>query len=211
MHLMSYVWYYKVDNLVEMPFRVQLNFKKLFAWWEAQAATGSVYSILAQEVLKRIEHVPALRASFDDPNSIEEFKDEIQLLLSPFFPSLTTTNEIRVAGMPFHPFYFNPTKRFSSIIESAEGDVGFPSSFDSKFAYRFGCIAILNLFYGANINYNPLQYFNIPNKKTGILKRYKALFNADFAEIIPVKEIKPLTEQDIKEMTDNFDNIKLWK
>ncbi|HVG13451.1 MAG TPA: GAF domain-containing protein, partial [Chitinophagaceae bacterium] len=82
---------------------------------------------------------------------------------------------------------------------------------DSKFAYRFGCIAILNLFYGANINYNPLQYFNILDKKTGILRRYKALFNADFAEIIPAKEIKPLTLRDIKEMTDNFDNLELWK
>ena len=184
---MSYILYYKFDNVVEMPFRVQLNFRKVFAWWEEQAATGSIYSILAQEVLKRMEQTPTLRSSFDNPDCIEKFKDEIQILLSPFFPSLTTTNEIRVAGMPFYPFYFNPTKRFSTILETAEGDVGFPSSGDNKFAYRFGCIAILNLFYGANINYNPLQYFNIPNKKTGILRRYKALFNPDFAEIIPVK------------------------
>ena len=208
---MSYIWYYKFENVIEMPFKVQLNFKKLFAWWEEQAANNSVYSILAQEVLKRLEKAPELRASFDNPDCIENFKDEIQMLLSPFFPSLTTTNEIRVAGMPFHPFYFNPTKRFSSILESAEGDVDFPGTRDNKFAYMFGCIAVLNLFYGANINYNPLQYFNIPNKKTGILRRYKALFNADFSEIIPVKEVNPLTAQDIKEMTDNFDNIELWK
>jgi hypothetical protein len=208
---MSYIWYYKFDHVAEMPFQVQLNFKKLITWWESQAITDSINSILAKEVLKRIEQAPELRSSFDNPECIETFKDEIQLLLSPFFPSLTTTNEIRVAGMPFHPFYFNPTKRFSDLIEMAEGDVGFPSSGDSKFAYMFGCIAILNLFYGANINYNPLQYFNILHKKTGILRRYKALFNADFAEIIPLREIKPLTAQDIKVLTDNLDNIELWK
>ncbi len=208
---MSYIWYYKFDHVIEMPFQVQLNFKKLIAWWESQAATDSINSILAKEVLKRIEQAPELRSSFDNPECIEKFKDEIQFLLSPFFPSLTTTNEIRVAGMPFHPFYFNPTKRFSDLIDMAEGDVGFPSAGDSKFAYLFGCIAIVNLFYGANINYNPLQYFTILHKKTGIVRRYKALVNADFAEIIPLREMEPLTAQDIKELTENLDNIELWK
>jgi hypothetical protein len=93
---MSYIWYYKFDNVVEMPFRVQLNFKKLIAWWEEQATTNSIYSILAQEVLKRIEQVPELRSSFDNPDCVEKFKDEIQILLSPFFPSLTTTNFILI-------------------------------------------------------------------------------------------------------------------
>ncbi len=195
-----------------MPFRVQFNFKKLIGWWEEQAAaTDSFYSITAKEVLKRIEQTPELRASFDNLELIEKYEQEIRMLLSPFFPSLTTTNEIRIAGMPFQPFYFNPTKRFSTTIEAAEGEIGSPTLTDSNFAYVYGCVAILNLFYGANINHNPLLYFNIPNKKTGILRRYKALFNADFAEIVPIKEIKPLTQDDIKELTDNFGNIELWK
>ncbi|MCU7550978.1 GAF domain-containing protein [Chitinophagaceae bacterium LB-8] len=209
---MSYVRYYNMNTTVEVPFRVQLNFKKLIAWWEEQAkTTDSLYSILAKEILKQIENTPDLRSSFESPECIEKFHKEIQLLLSPFFPSLTTTNEIKVAGMPFHPIYFNPTTRFSNIIETAEGEIDFPNSSDSQFVYMYGCIAILNLFYGANINFNPLQFFNIPNKKTGILRRYKALFNADFAEIVPLKKIKHLTQKDIKELTDNFGNIELWK
>jgi hypothetical protein len=209
---MSFVQYYRVDKAVDMPFQVQLNFKKLIAWWEEQAsATDSLYSVLAKEVLKRIEQTPELRSSFDNPECIEKYEQEIRLLLSPIFPSLTTTNEIKVAGMPFHPYYFNPTKRFSNVIDAAEGEISFPNSGDSQFVYMYGCIAILNLFYGANINYNPLQYFNIPNKKTGILRRYKALYNADFAEIVPIKNVKPLTQSDIKELTDNFANIELWK
>ena len=169
---MSYILHFNKGKVVEMPFRVQFNFKKLIGWWEEQAAaTDSFYSITAKEVLKRIEQTPELRASFDNLELIEKYEQEIRMLLSPFFPSLTTTNEIRIAGMPFQPFYFNPTKRFSTTIEAAEGEIGSPTLTDSNFAYVYGCVAILNLFYGANINHNPLLYFNIPNKKTGILRR----------------------------------------
>lgn len=208
---MSYVRYYNADKTIELPFRIKLNFNKLIAWWVEQVVTETIYSSMAKEVLKRVEQAPELHSSITDPAFIERYEPEIRLLLSPFFPSLTSTNEIKVVGMPYYPYYFNPTKRYQDVVEAAEGDISQPDSSDDQFAYIFGCVAILNLFYGTNINYSPIQYFHIPNHKAGILRTYRALYNADFSEIVPLQKVKPLTAKDIQEMTDNFGDIALWK
>jgi hypothetical protein len=211
---MSYVRYYNLDKFadkIDLPFRVKFNFKKLVAWWEAQALlTDSPEYYRAQEVLKQIEKTPGLRGSFDDPEWIEQYHEVIQMLLSPFFPSLTTTNETKAASMPYQPFLFNLTKRFASVMEAAEGDI-YLSMKNPDIMYVFGCVTILNSIYGANIQYSPTLFFDIPDKKTGILRRYRAFFNADFSEIVPIKEVQPLTEEEIRQLTNNFNDIPLWK
>ena len=95
-------------------FSLKINFKKLISWWKEQAALSDLFeSNRAKEVLKRIEKTPELSKPFDDFSLVEKYQEEIQLLLSPFFPSLTTTNEIKAAGIPFRPMLFNLTKRFT--------------------------------------------------------------------------------------------------
>src|SRR5438093_12999908 len=100
---MSYVRNYRMGNnagTIELPFRIQFHFKKLIAWWEKQAAAeDSLELFRAREVLKRLEKAPELRTSFDHPDLIEKYQQEVQLMLSPFFPSLTTTNETKAAVM----------------------------------------------------------------------------------------------------------------
>ncbi|MEO8412581.1 MAG: hypothetical protein ABI472_02940 [Ginsengibacter sp.] len=101
---MSYIHQYKKNFFSDdsnLPFQPEINFKKLINWWiEKAALTDSFESNRAKEVLKRIEKAPALSRPFDDFTMIEQYQDVIQLLLSPFFPSLTTTNEIKAAGVP---------------------------------------------------------------------------------------------------------------
>ena len=96
---MSYVRYIRAnessDN-VELPFITQICFKKVIDWWQEQLnEPASFESDRATEVFRRIAKNPALTEPFTDTASIETHKEDIQLLLSPFFPSLTTTNETR--------------------------------------------------------------------------------------------------------------------
>ena len=211
---MSYVRHYTGEAIPQdfvLPFRLHINFKKLIAWWEEQAALANPFeSARAREVLKRIEKTPQLRESFDSIEWIEKYQQEIQLLLSPFFPSLTSSNEIKAAGIPFKLLFFNLTKRFTAVVDAAESDIHLPVR-NPELMYMFGCIAILNAYYGANINHSPILHFDIRNKKTGILRRYRAFFNTDFAEIVPLQQIESLTEKDIRELTCNFSDITLWK
>ncbi len=210
---MSYVRYTKSNEYasnIELPFITHFSFEKVIDWWRGQLnEPASFETDRAAEVLKRVEKNPALAEPFTDTAFIENNKEDIQLLLSPFFPSLTTTNETRAATMPYQDFFFNVTKRFAAILDAADGDIGVPNN-DFDFMYVFGGISILNRFYGAKINYARNFYFDIPDKKTGIMHRYRAFFNGDFAGLKPLKEIE-LTEKDIRELINNFDNVELWK
>ncbi len=211
---MSYLQYYKNNFFpddYDLPFQPQINFKKLIDWWKKQAALPDPFeSNRAKEVLKRIEKSPVLFKAFDDFELIEKHQEEIRLLLSPFFPSLTTTNEIKAAGVPFRPVVFNLTKRFDNILNGAQGDVLIPEA-NSDLIYVFSCITILNAYYKAKVSLSPNLFFNIRDKQTEILRRYRAFVNADFNEIIPGPNVQPLSDKEIYELTNNFGNTELWK
>ncbi|MGZ4049255.1 MAG: GAF domain-containing protein [Bacteroidia bacterium] len=211
---MSYIHHYKNNffpNNCDLPFQLKINFKKLIDWWKEQALLSDPFeSNKAKEVLKRVEKTPELFNPFDDFNLIEKYQEEIHLLLSPFFPSLTTTNEIKAAGVPFRPMLFNLTKRFDNILNGAQGDVLIPES-SSDLIYIFSCITILNSYYKANVSLSPNLFFNIRDKQTAIVRRYRAFINADFTEIIPGPDVQLLSEKEIYELTGNFGNTELWK
>nr|MDQ6903373.1 GAF domain-containing protein [Bacteroidota bacterium] len=92
----------------------------------------------------------------------------------------------------------------------AQGNVIVPTS-SADLLYIFSCITILNGYYKADVSLSPNLFFNIPDKHTGILRHYRTFVNADFNEIIPGPHVKKLTQKEIFELTDNFENVELWK
>ena len=193
-----------------MPIMIRYNFNKLIEWWQDQLKDLTGYEAdRAAEVFRRLDKNPILKEPFTDVSILETYQEDVQLLLSPFFPSLTTTNETRAASMPYQSYFFNTTKRFANILNKADGEIDVPKDqFDQL--YVFGCIPILNLIYGAGIKFSKNFYFDIPDKQSGIMRRYRAFFNGDFSEIKPLNDIQ-LTEKDIRELINNFDNTALWK
>src|SRR5687767_1477871 len=210
---MSYIRYIKSNEYtsnIELPFITHFSFKKVIDWWQEQLnEPASFEADRATEVLRRLNKKPALTKPFTDTAFIENNQEDIQLLLSPFFPSLTTTNETRAVTMPYQHFFFNVTKRFAGVLDAADGDIGVPFN-NENFMYVFGCVSILNALYGAGINYTRNFYFDIRDKKTGIMRRYRAFFNGDFAQLKPLQKIE-ITEKDIRDLVNNYDNIELRK
>lgn len=211
---MNYVHHYKNNYFPDeyvLPFQLRMNFKKLIAWWEEQALMPDQFmSNRARDVLKQIEKVPDLSGTFGDFNKIEKHKREINLLLSPLFPSLTTTNEIKAAGIPFKSILFNLTQRFTNLIAEADSK-SLISESGADLIYKMCCVNILNKYYHANVTLAPNLFFSIRDKETAIIHRYRAFVNADFTEISAGAAVKRLTEKDIHALTNNFDNIELWK
>ena len=211
---MPYIQNYKSNFFPEdydLPFNLRINFIKLIEWWQQQAELpDSFESSRAQEVLKRIEKTPELFKPFEDINLVEKYEEEIRLLLSPFFPSLTTTNEIKAVGIPFRPMLFNLTRRFTNILEGSDNDLLVPET-TADMIYLYSCITVLTGYYHADVTLSPNLFFNIRDKKTGIIRRYRAFINVDFTDILPLKGAQQLTEKDIYELTNNFGNAELWK
>ncbi len=217
---MSYVFKFS-DELIakkkissERPFNVKFNFTKMIEFWEGLASKkeGNHLALLAKPVLDEINKVPELRAGFSDVTLLEKHQDLLQKLFYPLFPSITTNNEIRTAAMPFAPIWFNMTERFKNIIKNAGGADAVQMRVDSSdMMYIYACVFILNFKYGANINFDQTFFFDIPNDVTGVLHHYRVHYNAEFSDFTANDNFVPLSPEEIKELTDNFENIELWK
>jgi hypothetical protein len=70
---------------------------------------------------------------------------------------------------------------------------------------------ILNACYGYKVDFKLPYFFDIPDKNLGITKHYRVAFNGDFSEVIPTENAPKITEDDLKLLLDNFDNIDVWK
>ncbi|HLF63238.1 MAG TPA: GAF domain-containing protein [Saprospiraceae bacterium] len=207
----------KVTNVgrftAELPFRMSVSFQPLFDYWrEIAADPDPLKSGVAQTLLKKLAGAPELAKPFDDYTLLEKYADEIKELFAPLFPEPLQTNEIKALSMPFTGYTFNPTRRFQKIQDRAGSDYQWKmSDFDVDQVYVTAAIAVLNTFYNAGIDYKRPFYFDMPDTVTGISRRYRAFFNADFVTFHPNELTRPLAADDIRLLTENFHDIALWK
>ena len=213
---MGYVKYYGGEDVFKnkeaLPFNVKLNFKRAFEFWEEEAKSKEkAVAEHAKAVLKRMEKAPELKGSISDETLLDKYSEEAALLLSPMFPRMLGMNEIKAACVPFNAFLFNVSPRFSGIVtDSDEIDIRMRHISEEQL-YIAACVFIMNFKYGAGINHKNAMYFDIPDKDTGVIKHYRVFFNADFSSFTAKKGFKHLTDEEIRELTDNFDDIELWK
>lgn len=194
------------------PFKTLISFHKLIESLEEIAMSNVDYrSNYAKSLLKEIEDKPEFRTGIEDLSIIKENEELIKYLLADLFPTALTHNEIKVATIPFKKFTFNYSERYRKILT----DVGYSldiniSDFDDHQFYILNCCLILNMIFKQKIEFTSPIFFDIPDRN-GIIRHYRILYNADFVEILPTENSINLTEEEIKLLIDNYDNLDLWK
>lgn len=165
----------------------------------------------AKKVLALGEKYPELRDGITDMKRLDDLKPEIDLILRDSFSPVLTRNEIKTAGIPFEGLTFKTSKRFDSILEKA------PEGFELEIRnmpeghiYKMACSVILMAEYGVDVQFKRPIYFDIPDEN-GIVKNYRITYNADFVELQPTEKAIKLSQEDIDELIDGFDNLDLWK
>ncbi len=207
----------KVDSkgiyAVPMPFRMSTSFKAIFDYWRDLASDSDpLKSAPAKALLKRLESAPELASPFDDFTLLQKYTDEISALFDPLFPVPLQTNEIKGLNIPFTGHVFNYTKRFQTIIEKAGSQYQWQvSDFDADQIYLSACIFVLNVYYKAAIDFKRPFYFDIPDTVSGVDKRYRAFFNADFVKFHHTESTRSISPDDIRLLVENFNDIDLWK
>jgi hypothetical protein len=194
------------------PFTTLISFHKVIESLEAIALSDVDYrSNNAKALLEQVKSVPQLNEGIDDLNVIHENETVIRNLLSDLFPTALTRNEIKAATLPFQNFTFNYTERFSTILDDAGMEFGMNiRDFDEHQFYVLNCSMILNTFYNQKIDIGKPLFYDIPDAD-GIIRHYRILYNADFVEISAPDTVKKLTQTEIDELIDNYDNLELWK
>ncbi|WP_312824259.1 GAF domain-containing protein [Epilithonimonas sp.] len=201
----------KFQAFYESPFVLKFSFEKLIRKMEAEASESSEYALSHQRILDKTKEFPEL---LNGISNLDFFKDNETLmkeLLRDLFPPMLTGNEIKAIGFPFYNFFFNPSKRFQSILKNAGENFDlFIKGLDPHRFYVMSCCLILRDFYKVPLNMSMPFIFDIPNEE-GIVNHYRFLNNVDFIDVNPLEDYKKLTEEEIGELLDNFDDYELWK
>ncbi len=175
-----------------------------------ESEKDSDYAKSHASILEKAAQIPELRTGISDPNFFVEHRDFLKELFRDLFPPMLTKNEIKAAGFPFYNYFFNPSERFKEILQNAGQNFDmFINGMDPHQYYVISCCLILRDYYNVPVNFSMPFIFDIPNKD-GIIQHYRFLNNIDFMEIKPLKNHKKLSESDIKELLDNYDDIDLW-
>ncbi|PAM96576.1 GAF domain-containing protein [Flavobacterium sp. IR1] len=203
-----------MDNLLhlESPFETIISFHRLIESFEEIALSEVDYrSNYAKAILEQIALIPELKTGIRDYAIIKKNEALIKNILADLFPTALTQNEIKAVTIPFQNISFNYTERFKKILRNA-GDEFYMEirDFDSHQFYVNNCCLILSNYYKQHIDFNKPFFYDIPDED-GIEKHYRILYNADFMEITPTENSVALTQDDIDQLIDNYNDIDLWK
>ena len=200
------------ENHRESPMLVKISFNKLLEHYEKLAESRDEFiSEKAKRILKVQEPYPELREGFTDFTLLNKYKNEIKFILQDSFNEVLTHNEIKAASIPFQNTIFNVSERFKKIIKTAGEDFELSiQNMPEGDTYIIACTVILQFCYGYSFNLRRPFFYEIPDAQ-GIKRYYKILYNADFVEIIPTEKAKKITQEDVDELIDNYDDLDLWK
>ncbi|MDG3582319.1 GAF domain-containing protein [Galbibacter pacificus] len=199
--------------LHDSPFKISISFNKLLEMYEEVAKNGSkLQAENARQILEMADAYPELRHGFSDLNKCGDYKEQIEILLQDSFSPILSNNEIKTAGLPFDNNIFKSSQRFKKILKDA-GD-GYDlqiRNVPEEQMYILQCAVILSFYYKkGDLAYKKPLFYDIPDKN-GVLRHYRIQYNADFMEFLPTDKAKTLTDKDIEELLDGFDNLELWK
>ena len=202
-----------ITKNLELPLQLFISFKQVFEFYKKYAEDKEhPYYKSAKQITKHLSQFPKLIDGFKDHSLLRKYEDEIDLMLEGLFPEILTLNEIKAASIPFSFTSFKFTKRFENILENAGDNYEFKiRNFEEDQMYIMACTMILTFFYQKPIDLKRPFFFDIPDKKAGIMKHYRVAFNGDFMNISKSKDAPEITEDDIKLLLDNYDNVDVWK
>lgn len=195
----------------EFPLSVKIGFKKLFDAYRERNSQSANQNDQLSKILEVEKNYPKLSSGLSEFSEINEYQDQIDTILDQLFSPLLEGNEIKFATIPFHKLEFKSTKRYKEIIKNAGNNFLFDIiNLDDDQFYIMGCSLILNSYYGKNFDFRRSFFYNIPDSQ-GMMRNYRVLYNADFVEIEKTPEAKEITEDDINELLESFEDISVWK
>ncbi len=195
----------------DFPLKIKIGFKKVFDAYKEKAGESVLAKKHYSEILSLEKTCPELSSGISDINNLTKYQEQIDIILDPLFPSVLENNEIKFATIPYHAGVFKSTQRFKNIQKNAGDDFSMDIiNFDEDQFYIMGCSIILSHYYDMKVDFKRSFYYNIPDSH-GMFKNYRLFYNADFIEIQKTAKSKEISQDDINELLESFEDITVWK
>ncbi len=191
---------------------VTLSFHKVIEHYKSryEATNDPISKQYLQNILDFVARNPELETGISI-NDFDKKEEVIKVLLADLFPTALTLNEIKAATIPFSDFLFNKSQRFENILRDAGATDDFSFLENADFDYfKMACGVILNQCYNFQIDLSRPMHCKIPDGK-GSLKTYRVTYNADFVEVHLKDKNHELSDDCIKHLLKEPDNLDLWK
>lgn len=203
----------QLNTFEKSPFQIQISFWKLIQFMENEIRENphGYRSIYLRGLLENVGRESTLINGMKTVEEVHEYEDLIGELLEVIFPNALTDNEIKAVSMPFQNLIFNHSNRFRKLLKDAGAEFDIViRDFDQHQYYITSCCIILNYYFKKDFDISRPFFVDIPDAK-GFMRHYRVLYNADFAEVLPTEKAIMLTDKEIQELEDNYDDLELWK
>ncbi|MTB49489.1 GAF domain-containing protein [Lewinella sp. W8] len=202
-----------LEDPFAVPYQSVLCFDYAFRQIEVMAKdNGAGIRVLADELFRRVEAAPELRAPITDYSLIEKHKDTLELLWMFLVPPSRHDSELFKFGIPFGfmPLYVSPAMK--KLMDQENACYSFGSKMQEIKAQNLlmaGC-TILHRFYGVEVNVKPSAMLSVPDPVTGLKRFYKPTMDESFIEVIAKGDIPKLDQKQIHLLLNNISNTDLW-
>lgn len=196
----------------EFPFEIKVGFNKLIDKYKVLVnSENEIVAQKAKQILECAKQDKRIVDGFDSVDDLTENKELIGKVTEDLFTAVLEDNEIKIATLPFQEIVLKSTQRYKNIIKAA-GPRYKPviENFDENHYYIMCCSIILNIHYGYQLDFRRPFYYEIPDGQ-GLIKTYRIIYNGDFIEIEKTKKALDITDKDVADLLDNFENIDIWK
>lgn len=197
----------------DFPLDIRISFHKIIEIYRRQlhSETSKISKDYIERMLEYVSQFPPLTEGIDEVEDLIKFKDPIKILMKDLFPEILSDKQIKAISIPFHNVIFNSTSKFRKILSHAGEDFELTMrNLNEDLDYIYGCIMILNMHYGYDIDFSRPLYYDIPDQK-GILRHFRIDLNFDFVDIQPRGEARDLPSKDVDFLIQNIEDIELWK
>ncbi|TYP70008.1 GAF domain-containing protein [Aquimarina intermedia] len=196
----------------DFPMDIWISFSSFFDRYREFAKSDNL--LLRERALKILEIAeahPTLETGLQSKKELDELMPQIDLVLEDLFSEILQKNEIKIATIPFGNLVLQSTQRFRNIVKAA-GETFTPAitNLEEDQYYIMGCSIILNHYYGYSIDFKRPFHYNIPDA-SGIMRYYRILYNADFVQIEKTDLALDITDDEVGELLDSFEDITVWK
>lgn len=199
------------EEKIDFPLEIKIGFKKLFDSYREEVEKNEINRSWYSEIFALEKDFPILTSGITNFEELTDYQKQINGVLSPLFPAVLENNEIKFATIPYQEVAFKSTERYKSIMKAAGNDFSLDIiNFNADEFYIMGCSIILSHFYGKKVDFRRSYYYNIPNSE-GMIRNYRLLYNADFLDVQKTEKAKDITQDDINELLESFENISVWK
>jgi hypothetical protein len=194
----------------------KLHLKLLIDFWRNEVLANNIYEkIYSTSVEEQLALAPELLEPIEDLSIIDKHRELIDLLMTVIFPQARSDTDIAAAYIPFtnNTIYATPTyRRLFDYIQQCDEE---KKSADNERMYLLIMLhaykSILKRFYDVTIDFDFPMIMNYIDRETGFEKFYKIEVDPQFAEIINLGPLTPLTDEDKKRLHDNLTDLKVWE